>query len=319
MKVLLANSDYRNHMTDEGHQLQMGLKEAGWYLSGKGFDGLTNCVDIIEKLHPKMVIVHDKRDWEPNKWAFREDLGFQNLSALVDSIPVRLAVIKDAGSMVEYHRYFASEIKATALLTYYHKNAVEAQAPWMARYPQIRTYHSVDSDYIRTRCLDPDVGRRRGIVTGALSAIYPLRMMATRVCRNLEVETLYHPGYNNEGTRTYDYLVKLSKFKVHIATASRFHFSLRKIIESVAVGCIPVTNLPAYDVLPVIDQALVRVPDDISWQDLKEVVDKSEKSWDWDERRWWAEKCLDRYNYIHTGRLLDSAIESSVNFTQEVR
>lgn len=309
-KVMLANRDYETHMTDEGHQLQLGLQQAGWHLSGKGFDGLTDCREIIDKLKPEVVIVHDKRDWEPNKWAFRNDIGFENISALVDSVPVRLGVVKDAGSMVEYHRYFIHEIKATAILTYYHKDAVEAQAPWMASYPHVRTYHSVDADYIRARCLDPDKERKRGLVSGALSNIYPLRMMATKMCRNLGIDSIWHPGYNNDGTRTNDYLVKLSKYKVHIATSSRFHFSLRKIIESVAVGCIPITNLPAYDRLPAIDGALVRVPDDIHWHDLREVIDRAEASWDWNERMMWAEKCLGYYDYLQMGCRLDIGIEA---------
>lgn len=319
MKVLLANKDYENHMTDEGQQLQLGLQGAGWHLSGKGFDDLTDCRDIVDKLKPEAVIVHDKRDWEPNLWAFRNDLGFTNISHLAGTVPVRLAVVKDAGSMVEYHKYFADEIKATALLTYYHQNAVEAQAPWMGSYNKIRTYHSVDSDFIRSRCLDNAMERRRGVVTGALSAIYPLRMMVTKVSTKIGIDSIYHPGYNNDGTRTADYLVKLSKYKVHIATASKFHFSLRKIIESVAVGCTPITNLPIWDVLPVIDGALMRVPDDIHWHDLKERIDQAEANWNWEERLWWARRCLDYYDYQQIGHRLDVMIQDhadpNVKFT----
>jgi hypothetical protein len=33
-KLVLANIDYRRHMTDEGEQLQAGLEAAGWILAG---------------------------------------------------------------------------------------------------------------------------------------------------------------------------------------------------------------------------------------------------------------------------------------------
>jgi hypothetical protein len=58
----------------------------------------------------------------------------------------------------------------------------------------------------------------------------------------------------------------------HVATASSYHFALRKIIESVACGCTPVTNLPAYDVLPEIDPVLVRIDDDATEAQIGEAI-----------------------------------------------
>ena len=96
--------------------------------------------------------------------------------------------------------------------------------------------------------------------------------------------------------------------QIHVATASRFHFALRKIIESVAVGCVPVTNLPAWDVLPEIDDALVRVPDAISMGDLRGVIDAAERGWDLDRARHFAERALEFYDYRAAGLRLDAAI-----------
>ena len=74
-------------------------------------------------------------------------------------------------------------------------------------------------------------------------------------------DLLEHPGYGNPGSQVETYVKALREYRVHLATASKYGFALRKIIESVAIGCTPVTNLPTYDVLPEIDGALKRIPD----------------------------------------------------------
>lgn len=312
-KVMLANIDYLAHMTDEGNQLQQGLKEAGWILTGKGFDDLQDCRQIVDKYQPDMVIVHDRRDWDERLMgSFRRDIAFSNLDAL-HQVPVRLAVIKDAGSMVQYHQAFAEEIEATALLTYYHADSVNSRAYWMADYPHIRTYHSVDSEMVRNMDVwyTPE-NRHRGLVSGAVSQeIYPLRLEVKRNHKDLDIDDLPHPGYHNRGTHTRRYLRALSQYKVHVATASAFHFALRKIIESVAMGCIPITNLPIYDCLPEIDGTLFRVEDWINMKDLKMVIDEAEAMWDLGpatDRRYWANKCLDYYDYKAVGQRLDAQI-----------
>jgi hypothetical protein len=100
------------------------------------------------------------------------------------------------------------------------------------------------------------------MVSGAASNAYPLRQRVIRDALDLGVDVLRHPGYGNQGPRTPEYMRHLAGYKVHVATASMYGFALRKIIESVAMGCTVVTDLPAYDVLPEIDGALVQGPAD---------------------------------------------------------
>jgi hypothetical protein len=313
-KVMLANIDYLSHMTSEGNELQQGLKEAGWTLTGKGFDDLQDCRQIVDKYEPDIVVVHDRRDWDERLMgSFRRDIAFNHLEAL-HQVPVRIAVVKDAGSMVQYHKFFAEEIKATALLTYYHERSINMQAPWMGDYPQIRTYHSVDAQLIKNMsvCYTPE-SRRRGIVTGALSQIYPLRWEIQKHCNYLNIHDLPHPGYHNRGHHTQMYLGTLASYKVHIATASLYHFALRKIIESVAMGCIPVTNLPNYDELPEIDGALLRVNDWVNMQDLRSVIDMAEEMWNLgpeEKRRFWVDRCLNFYDFRALGKRLNWEIEA---------
>lgn len=308
MNVVLANIDYRQHTTDEGDQFQCGLEAAGWKLTGHGYDGNRHVPTILEKYKPQCVVVHDKRDWDPSSGiCFRPEVRFKGLSALMTYPGFKAVVIKDAGSSIDYHHQFAMETKADALITYYHAESVNKLAPWMRGYPQIRTYHTVDhlqaSEAFRTE-------RKRAIVTGAVSKTYPLRQRVIQNAALMNVDVFKHPGYGNKGSHTSGYLRLLGQYKVHVATASSYGFALRKIIESVAVGAIPVTNLPAYDVLPEIDGALVRVPSDISVHDLNNIITAAAKSWDGEERFYYAQSARMFYDYTQMGHRLAKLIET---------
>lgn len=305
-KIFLSNRDYRNHLTDEGEQLQLGLEAAGWTLVGFGYgDGCRDVPTLLARHQPSAVLIADKRDWDPSSpGAFRKDIGFENLSHLQKHPELfKICVVKDAGGMQDYHRRFCEEVQASAILTYYHDRSVRPLNPWMMGYPTIRTYHSVDF-LLRYET----VNRKRAVVSGALSGVYPLRQMAVLNAGRLGLTILRHPGYSNRGSRTADYLKEISGYKVHVATASRFGFALRKIIESVLVGTTPVTDLPEYDVLPGIDKALVRISPNVSVAELKDAIDYAERTWDAEERRQYAEAAAKLYDFRATGKALDSAI-----------
>jgi hypothetical protein len=309
MKLVLANVDYRFHLSSEGDELQRGLEHAGWTLAGTGYDDGTRDVPALAaRWKPSTVFVQDKRDWDPAMGAFRKDVGFFQLGMLAAHPEIfKLAVIKDAGSVIDYHRAFAEEIAADALVTYYHDWSVQAAAPWMERYPLIRTYHSVNADLISR--LDLEGPRRRAIVSGALNArVYPLRESVFRHAADLGCDAMRHPGYSNHGHQTPDYLRRIAGYRVSVATASRFGFALRKIIEAVAVGATPVTNLPGYDRLPVIDGALHRIPDDATLADVKAAIAGAADAWDLDERLEYARRACDFYDYRAIGRRLDALI-----------
>lgn len=307
MNVCLANIDYQRHMTSEGDQFQEGLRSAGWTLCGRGYDGLQDVPAILARYQPKRVVVHDKRDWDPkSSICFRKDVGFQRLSALQSSTAYKAVVVKDAASSLPYQKAFFTEVAADAAIVYYHPRNAAMHGPWLTGRPMIRTYHSVDADDIATIPLDGP--RRPALVSGATSNAYPLRQRAVRDAQMLGLDVLRHPGYGNLGARTSAYLRHLAGYKVHVATASMYGFALRKIIESVAVGCTVVTDLPAYDVLPEIDGALVRVKPTINPDELQRVIRDATAAWRLDERLAWAEKARAFYDYRAIGAYLDRAL-----------
>lgn len=310
-RLVLANRGYAAHTTDEGLHLEDGLAHAGWTLAG--FDVGDGCVDVptlIKRHQPSVVMVQDVRDWHrENRWGcFDSRYHFERYEALQDCGAFVATPFKDAGSAPEVQREFFRTIEPDALITYYHARAVnEASSDYATMWRQIRTYHSIDADLVRSIPLDGD--RRRGIVTGATGVgVYPLRQRVFEQSKRLGIDGHGHPGYGAKGCDTPRYLRQLAGYKVHIATASRFHFALRKVIESVAVGCVPITNLPAWDVLPEIDDALVRVSDSITMGDLHGVIDRAERTWDLDRARHFATKACEFYDYRAAGRRLDAAI-----------
>lgn len=312
-RLILANSDYSNHMTDEGDQLQRGLEAAGWILAGAGFaDDCKDVPTLLGRHRPDVVFVQDKRDWSPDSpGAFRKDIGFERLDALAASPAFKVAVVKDAGTTVDYQRRFCEEICADAVVTYYHDAVVLAGSPYLAGYGRIRTYHTVNS---RDVCeINLRQQRRRGVVSGAIGGYYPLREFAVNNQENLGLEWIRHPGYGNAGSFTRRYLHTLAQFKTHLATTSVFHFALRKIIESVAVGCTPITNLPFEDKLPGIDGALVRVPDDITLDELRDVIDEAENAWDMKQRIHWATVACEIYDFRQMGARLSWQIIRAVH------
>jgi hypothetical protein len=306
--IVLANVDYRSHMTDEGAQLQDGLQLAGWTLVGAGFEhGCKYVPSLLGLYAPRIVVIQDRRDWDPDsRISFRKDIGFDEVKALRRATDiVKVAVFKDAGTGLDIQRRYFQEMGVQVLLTYYHADSIRPGAPWIDEYQVVRIYHSVDSEQIPPFQLD----RRGVLVSGAVgSGVYPMRTMAVRMACGFGWDVLRHPGYGNGGVRTNDYLAKLSGYRVHIATSSRFGFALRKIIESVACGATPVTDLPEHDVLPHIDGALVRVPQGASLEQLAEAVTTAEASWDPSERRLLAEQCRGYYDWRIAGARCSRAI-----------
>lgn len=307
MNVLLANVDYRRHMTNEGDQFQEGLRSAGWTLAGAGYDDLTDVPAILERYQPARVVVHDKRDWDPQSdIAFRKDIGFDRLSALECWPSFKAVVVKDAASSIEYQRAFYDEVGADASIVYYHPDSVRRFATWMNGKPLVRTYHTLNpADYAGVALDGP---RQGALVSGAVGKCYPLRQRVVRDARQLGVAVFKHPGYGNKGSRVRDYLEQLANFKVHVATASAYGFALRKIIESVAMGCTVVTDLPAYDVLPEIDEVLIRVSPTVTTPELRDVIAQALRDWTLEDRMRWAARARAFYDYQAMGVRLNQSL-----------
>jgi hypothetical protein len=298
-------------MTDEGEQLQAGLASHGWTLAGYGYgDGCTDVPALLVRHKPSILFVQDKRDWDRNNpgGSFgNRRLHFDRINVLAQREDIfRVGVCKDAGSMQDYQAAAAAEIDADALVIYYHPKSVLEHGPWLRGYQLIRTYHSIDARHCAAFPLDRP--RLRGLVSGACGPVYPLRTRAAQNAEALRIDVLPHPGYGAAGCWVGDYLQILSHYRVSVATASRYGFALRKIIESVAMGCTPVTDLPAYDVLPEIDKALVRVPANCSLDILRAAIDQADRSWNIERAQYFADCARRFYDYRYLGRKLDAAI-----------
>jgi hypothetical protein len=108
----------------------------------------------------------------------------------------------------------------------------------------------------------------------------------------------------------------LSRFKVAICTSSIYGYSLRKIIEATACGCRVITDLPIDDVLPEIDDNLVRLTATEPEQQLEEVaalLPELTQHYDADFQYRMAFLAKQRYSYQEVGRRLAADIEKLRN------
>lgn len=307
--VLLGLKDYENHMTDEGHQLQSGLALAGFELWGRGFENdETDCRAILEQTNPDVVVMIDRREWDPKmRGAFDKNAEYKNVEYLAAQANVcRITVCKDAASILDYQRNWARQFRADGFICYYHPECVMREATWVRPDQIIRTYHSIDSHRVGPLSAD----RGRALVSGARNpAVYPLRETCIRYRDPLQLAYMRHPGYHNCGSCTPHYLDALRSWKVHVCCASRYGFALRKIIESVACGCTVITDLPALDVLPEIDSALIRVKSGIDVASLQKLILQAAREWSLERAVHWSEKAKAWYDWRLMGLQLYASIE----------
>ena len=304
--IMLALHDYRWHTTDEGWQLQEGLRRAGVELWGKGYPAPCNELNIpkiLDAAQPDVVIVSDPRDWTAaQRGAWDEEAEFWEPEALRD-VPT-VVVFKDAATSMKFQRAFHARTNADALLCYYHPRSVCAVAPWVEPERIIRAYHTIDAEAI------PKFGRERkgAIVSGARNhQVYPAREDVCSHAKEWGVDVLPHPGYGNHGTHVRQYYETLNRYKVSIATASKYAFALRKIVEGIACGCAVISDLPAYDELPAIDLAVTGAG---NWPDT---IKEAQRLWSPAIAQQWADIAKRRYHYPTECKRLYAEIERRFN------
>lgn len=307
--VVLGVASMKHHMTDEGWQIQQGLYEAGYELCG--FELPTNSVDIphiLKFLKPGIVVIQDKREWDVQAGDFREARArFNRCEALAIRPDVfRMTIFKDTHQRPSYHHAAANEIGCHAWIVYYHPDIVKHLSGFTRRQHMVRTYHSLDP-----KCVPPYHNRRTGcIISGALSSHYPLRQRLVKKSLHLpETTVVRHPGYHRKGCTTPRYLRQLCGYKVAICTASIYGYALRKIIESTAAGCVVITDLPSDEVLPEIDNNLVRVHPDIQTRQVTDIVRYCLAKYDPERQREYAQRATTWYNYRAIGQRLAADIE----------
>lgn len=308
--VMLAVEDMRRHMTDEGWQIAHGLEHAGYALTGFNLPiPLTDTRAILAELAPGVVVVQDKREWDVDEEDFREKRArFTNVEELASQTDVfKLTILKDAQARPEYHRDSAQEIGCHAWIVYYHPVIVKHVAPYVRIQHLVRTYHSLDSKLVP----DFNYDRRKCFLSGAVSGAYPLRRKLAIDCALLyHTEFLSHPGYHRDGCTTARYLETLNRFKVAICTSSIYGYALRKIIEATACGCRVITDLPVEEVLPHIDNNLIRVSSEISIPEINTVIQKALESYCYEEQKEYATWAKSWYDYGAVGKRLAQDIET---------
>jgi len=302
--VAMPVPSMKDHTTDEGWQLMLALRSAGYTLTAH-----TDVPALLHDCTPRTLVVQDKREWDGQTGGpgFDPRERFTGVGVLRDRPDVfKLTVLKDAHQRPAYHREAAEEMAAHGWVTYYDPDRVAEQAPFVRRHHLVRTYHTVDAAAVPAY---EARGRKGCLLSGAVSGAYPLRSRLVQDRHRLyDVTYLPHPGYGRRYCHTPQFLKTLSRYKAAICTASRFQYATRKIVEATAAGCVVITNLK--ETLPVIDGNLVRIADDVPLDVVSRVVAEQTAGYDPDRQEHYARLCKSHYDYRAEGDRLASAIET---------
>ena len=309
-RLMLSVRSYSKFMSSEDWQFAEGLRLAGWFTA---YADEGSVPELLDHYQPDTVLLADPRDFRlDSAGCFDRSAEFRDYDALRDCGATVLTVLKDAGSVPRLQLEVIERVQPHAFVTWYHEQSIRPLCKWLAPdFQLIRTYHTVDADDVRA--IRPEVGeRQRGCVTGARRALYPVRELAYENAAALGLNVMRHPGYRATGSHTSAYLRYLAGFKVSVATASVFGFALRKIIESVAVGCAVVSTLPVHDMpLPAIDDTpWMRLPNDCGVDTLRSAVDMAECGWTPQEAAVNSSRVIACYDYRYMGQKLTHDIDS---------
>lgn len=317
LKIALSVPSMLNHMSNEGWQIMMALQKGKYKIFGKGlgFNNETNVSNILSRYGetPSVVVVQDKREWDRNvnPIAIAQEYWYNtHILKKHDSI-FKLTILKDAHQNPLYHMAAAYEIGCNAWIVYYHPDIVNHLAPYTRKKHLIRTYHTIDPKVVPE--YSPE-GREGALLSGAISWHYPLRIVLINMIDKLPgCAFLPHPGYHNLGTHTDSYLTELSKYKVAICTTSIYGYSLRKLIEATACGCIVITDQPVDDELPFIDSNLIRVEGRTPMEQatcIANLLPKLYQRYDPDRQKYFSDLAIEHYNYETMGVKLSEDIET---------
>lgn len=311
-KIMLAVASLKNHMTSEGWQLQLSLQHADYVLCGPGLGvSCADCSYLLDKFQPSTVVVQDKREWDQLTQSSRGDgqARFINLELLRSNNSIfKATVLKDSHKNQNYHAQSAEEIGAHAWIVYYHPHLVSYLAPYVRPKHLIRTWHSIDANEVPS--YSPS-DRKGCVLSGAVSGAYPLRRRLLQDFRRLpDCTLLRHPGYHANGSATPAYLKTLSRFKVAICTSSVYGYALRKIVEATACGCRVLTDLPVDDVLPEIDDNLIRIHPDEPTSSIASLLQGLIETYDSERQQHLADKVKQFHDYRALGLRLAADIET---------
>lgn len=309
--ISLSVRSMKDHTTDEGWQIMLGLESNGYGMCGYLLETpKTDLREILPIHNPGVVVVQDKREWDHQPGDFRDPYArFHNVSDLLIHPEIfSITILKDSHQRPIYHRNAALEQGCHAWIIYYHPRIVTYLASYIRPEHCIRTYHSLNRKVVPP--FIPEEKRSGALLSGAVSSVYPLRQRLIRDHQSLpEVGYLRHPGYHRSGCHTPDFLKTLMKYKVSICTASIYGYALRKIIESTACGCKVLTDLPVDEVMPEIDGNLTRIHPSLSFQEIVATLKRMYEEYDPVVQKEYAEKAIEFYFYKNVGKRLVADIE----------
>lgn len=308
--VGFAVESMKRHMSNEGWEIFAALEHAGYKLVGRHLPrNETDVSRALRNLDPHTVVMQDEREWDVLPHDFRDPAArFNRTEALADGKRFVLTILKDSHQRPDYHRASAERMGAHAWIVYYAPQIVQHLAPYVRPEHLIRTYHTVDPSLVPSYTA---LNRQGCLLSGAVSNVYPLRARLFKEASKLpETTVLRHPGYHRHACATPDFLKQLSRHKVSICTASIYGYLLRKVIESIACGCIVLTDLPSDEVVPEVDMGCVRIHPDTPTKEIAGLLRHLCERYDPERQRFLAEKALLQFDYRTEGLRLASQIES---------
>jgi hypothetical protein len=298
-------------MSDEGWQIFQGLEHNGYQLAGKRLPiDQTDVSETIKATEPTTVVMQDKREWDVAPTCFRDqEARFNFACALAERSDIfKLTILKDAHQRPVYHAESAREIGCHAWICYYHPRIVKHLAPYVREQHLIRTYHSLDPGIVPP--VDKLLRLDRCLLSGATSSAYPLRQRLFREVHALPgCMPAAHPGYHRNGCATPQFLKRLVSYKVAICTSSIYGYALRKFCEATACGCRIVTDLPTDEVLPEIDENLVRIHPSMPTTQIGDIIQGLYKSYDMERQKALSQKAIAFYDYRAVTKRLADDIE----------
>lgn len=296
-KLVLGVHSMQDHTTDEGWQITHGLSLSGYTHCGHLLEeSSTSVPELIEKHNPGTMVIQDVREWDVQSKDFRDmDARFTDVEEMKRHEEIfRVTILKDAHQRPDYHREFCDRMGIHAWVIYYNPSIVKHLAQYVRPEHLIRTTHSLDKDIIPEFSEDREFGC---LFSGAVSNAYPLRQRIMKFSKLLPMKVHKHPGYHRNGCVVPEFMKMLNTFKVSICTSSRYGYALRKLIESTACGCRIITDLPTNEVLPVIEENLIRVNVNAGANEIKRAIDDAVDTYDYDRQRELAIRSIEYYDY----------------------
>ena len=296
-RLVLGVASMKEHMTDEGWQITHGLSLSGYKHCGYLLEeNQTDVSELISKYSPETVVIQDVREWDYQPGDFRDkNAMFTNVDSLRSRDDIfKVTILKDSHQRPEYHRDCSSMMGIHAWIVYYNKQVVKHLATYVRPQHLIQTTHSIDKNIVPLFSEQRDSGC---LFSGAVSGAYPLRQSIMRHRRFLPISVQPHPGYNRNGCVVPEFMNLLNKFKVSICTSSMYGYTLRKLIESTACGCRVITDLPCDEILPIVEENLIRINPGDNHRTIKRTIEDAVRSYDYDKQRDLARRAIEHYDY----------------------